>query len=201
MTSVLITAFEPYDRWQANASWQTVIELTRERPEVPRITTRLYPVDFTAARQKLSEDLQANYDYALHLGQAPGSAHVRLESVGLNIGGNSHQLPEDFQPLAADGPVAYQSSLPLGRWAGLMRRAGIPAHVSYHAGTYLCNATLYLSHYFIQQRGLKTQACFVHLPLTTSQAIEERGDVASLPVSMAAAAIRLILADLAAEET
>jgi pyroglutamyl-peptidase len=199
MASVLITAFEPYDRWQANASWLAVIELTKERPAEPKITTRLYPVDFRATKAKLREDLQANYDFAIHLGQAPGSACVRFEAIGLNIGGSSQQLPEDFQPLAVDGPAAYQSTLPLGRWAGLVRRAGIPAQVSYHAGTYLCNATLYLSHYFSQQLGLKTRSCFIHLPLSTSQAISERQDTASLPSAMAAHALRLVLNDLASE--
>ncbi len=200
MTSVLITAFEPYDRWQANASWLTVIELTKDIPELPKITTRLYPVDFRAAKIKLSEDLAANYDYVIHLGQAPGSAAIRLEAIGLNVGGSSQQLPEQFQPLAADGPVAYQSSLPLARWAAMIRRTGIPAQVSYHAGTYLCNATLYLSHYFAEHLSLRTRSCFVHLPLTTQQAISERQDIASMPTSLMASALKMILNDLESEE-
>ncbi|HTN74205.1 MAG TPA: pyroglutamyl-peptidase I [Pirellulaceae bacterium] len=197
MIRVLITAFEPYDRWQANSSWLTVIELTKELPTQPAIVTRRYPVDFRAAKTKLSEDLAGNYDYALHLGQAPGSSSIRLEALGLNIGGSSRQLPEEFHPLAADGPVAYQSSLPLAHWATLIRQAGIPAQVSYHAGTYLCNATLYLSHYFAEHMQLKTRSCFVHLPLSTAQAISERQDIAALPSNLAARAVRLILEDLA----
>lgn len=200
MVSVLITAFEPYDRWQANSSWQAVIEMTKDRPDEPKITTRLYPVDFRAAKAKLSEDLQANFDFALHLGQAPGSTGIRLESIGINIGGSSHQLPEEAQALAIDGPVAYQSSLPLGKWAGMLRRAGIPTQVSYHAGTYLCNAMLYLSHYYTEQRGLKTRTCFMHLPLSTTQAISERQDIPSLPTSLAALGLRMILNDLATSE-
>lgn len=200
MTSVLITAFEPYDRWQANSSWLTVIELTKEIPEEPKITTRLYPVDFRAAKTKLSEDLAANYDYAIHLGQSPGSGSIRLEAMGLNVGGSSRQLPEEFHPLATDGPVAYQSSLPLARWAAMIRRAGIPSQVSYHAGTYLCNATLYLSHYFAEHMSLRTRSCFVHLPLSTQQAISERQDIASMPASMMASAVRMILSDLVSDE-
>jgi pyroglutamyl-peptidase len=200
MTTVLMTAFEPYDRWQANASWLTVIELTSELPSEPKVTTRLYPVDFRAAKTKLQEDLAANYDFALHLGQAPGSSQIRLEAFGLNIGGSSRQAPDEFHPLVADGPPAYQSALPLARWATLIRRAGIPAQVSYHAGTFLCNATLYLSHYFAEQMALKTRSCFIHLPLSTNQAITERADTPSLPTSMAQSAVRLILNDLASGE-
>ena len=61
MLNVLITAFEPYDRWQQNASWLSVVELTRSLPEQPKIVTRLYPVDFEKARQRLAADLEANY--------------------------------------------------------------------------------------------------------------------------------------------
>ena len=128
--------------------------------------------------------------------KSPGLARVHLEAVGLNVGGTSQQLPEQFQPLVPDGPVAYQSDLPLADWAAKLRGAGIPAQVSYHAGTFLCNATLYLTHHFCQQRGWKTRATFLHLPLTTQQTVRERQDIACLPTSMTAEAIRLILEEL-----
>src|SRR5262249_51537572 len=121
MTSVLITAFEPYDRWDDNSSWLALVELTKDLPGEPRVTTRRYPVDFSAVRERLTEDLAADYDYALHLGQSPGLARVHLEAIGLNIGGTSQQLAEQFQPLVSDGPVAYRSDLPLADWAVKLR--------------------------------------------------------------------------------
>jgi pyroglutamyl-peptidase len=196
MPRVLITAFEPYDCWQENASWLTLVELTKDLPDSPHVTTRRYPVDFAAVRKMLQADLQADYDYALHLGQSPGSSRVRLEAIGVNVGGTRDQLPDQFQALVPDGPIAYRSSLPLANWAERLRAAGIPAQVSYHAGTYLCNATLYLTHHFAQQCGLKTRAAFLHLPLDTSQTISEKQDLAALSKTTSAAAIRLILAEL-----
>src|SRR3990172_537878 len=53
MSSLLITAFEPYDRWDQNSSWLTLMELVRELPASPVITTRRYPVDFSAVRSLL----------------------------------------------------------------------------------------------------------------------------------------------------
>jgi hypothetical protein len=41
MKSVLVTAFEPYGPWQANASWLCLLELTRELPSLTALTTRL----------------------------------------------------------------------------------------------------------------------------------------------------------------
>jgi pyroglutamyl-peptidase len=197
MSRVLLTAFKPYDRWPCNASWLALVELTKNLPAVPEITTRLYDVDFEHVRGRLAEDLAADYDYALHVGQAPGSTRVQLESIGINVGGHSRQLPDDFLPLDPAGPVAYRSRLPLSRYAHKLREANIPAQVSYHAGTYLCNATLYLTHHEIYHQGLKTQAAFIHLPLDTSQVMEEEDILPSLSASESARALALILEELA----
>lgn len=196
MTSVLITAFDPYERWKENSSWLCLLELTRERPAEPAITTRRYPVDFRAARERLAQDLKANYDYALHLGQSPRSATIRLEEIGLNLGDLGAAPAERLQPLVAGGPVAYRSELPLADWAAKLRTAGIPAQVSQHAGTYLCNAVLYWSHYYSQQFALRTRSAFLHLPLDISQTLAERDELPSLPVAISARAVRLILEEL-----
>lgn len=201
MPTVLLTAFEPYDRWRENSSWLTLIDLTRDLPAEPKLITRRYPVDFSKARQRLEADLAANYDFAIHLGQAPGSTRVRLEAIGLNVGGASDELPEGHQPLTEDGPVAYRSSLPLSDWAVRLRSLGIPAQVSYHAGTYLCNAVLYWSHYLAERRGLSTRSAFIHLPLAPEQVLAERSETPSLPISLSSAALRVILAQLTAGTT
>jgi pyroglutamyl-peptidase len=197
MTTVLITAFEPYDRWQQNSSWLALLELTRDLPEQPKVVTRRYPVDFQVARQRLEDDLQANYDFALHLGQAPGSGRIQLEAVGLNVGGNSSQSPDEFQLLDPAGPVAYRSDLPLPAWSARLREAGIPTVVSYHAGTYLCNALLYLSLHLAQTRNLKTRSTFIHLPLAPQQVLGDRSDLANMPPALTAQGVRLILESIA----
>ncbi|MCA9266987.1 MAG: hypothetical protein KDA41_00875, partial [Planctomycetales bacterium] len=185
-----------YDRWPTNASWLAMVEFTRQLPAAPEVITRLYDVDFQHVRQRLEEDLVEGLDFALHVGQAPGSTRIQLESIGINVGGHSRQLPDDFQPLAPEGPAAYQSGLPLARLAQVVRGAGIPAQVSYHAGTYLCNATLYLAHHIIAERKLSTKAAFVHLPLDISQVMEQEDMLPSLPAAQSAAALRLIVEHL-----
>ena len=197
MPRVLLTAFEPYDRWKANASWLALVQLTQNFPDQPQITTRLYPVDFSVMKERLASDLSGNFDYALHLGQAPGSSRIQLEAIGLNIGGSSSQSPDQYRPLIDEGPVAYRTNLPLADWAVKLRRAGVPAQVSFHAGTYLCNATLYWSHFLTQRMSLKTQSAFIHVPLDISQVVNEPHGTASLPSHISAQAIRLILDELA----
>jgi pyroglutamyl-peptidase len=197
MPRVLVTAFEPYDRWKANASWLALVNVTQNLPNQPEITTRLYPVDFSQMKERLAADLSTHFDYALHLGQAPGSSRIQLEAIGLNVGGSSSQSPDQYRALTEDGPVAYRSVLPLADWAVKLRRAGIPSQVSYHAGAYLCNATLYWSHYLVEQMSLSTQVAFVHVPLDISQVVNEPHGTAALPVTVSALAVRLILEELA----
>lgn len=196
MKSVLVTAFEPYDRWSTNASWDALVAFTRDLPTAPRVVTRRYPVDFEKTRAKLAEDLAADYDFALHLGQAPGSSRIHLESVAVNIAGETTQSPDDFQTLVPGGPAAYRTSLPLGNWAAKIRAAGIPVQVSYHAGTYLCNAIFYLAQHMAAEKKLKTQSAFIHLPLSPVQVLNERHDVPSLSTANCAEALQLILAEL-----
>ncbi|MCE9547062.1 MAG: pyroglutamyl-peptidase I [Planctomycetia bacterium] len=196
MTRVLLTAFEPYGLWPDNSSWLTLKELTQDLPVQPQITTRLYPVDFAKVRDRLTQDLARDYDFALHLGQAPGEAEIRLETVGLNVrdvppSNGTHQ--GTFGPVVDGGPLAYQSDWPAAALAQRLRAAGMPARVSHHAGTYVCNATLYLSHYLAERMALRTRVGFVHLPLETSQIIARGESKPSLPAAMMATAIRELL--------
>ena len=78
-----------------------------------------------------------------------------------------------------------------------LRGEGIPAQISYHAGTYLCNATLYFSCYLAERMGLKTRSAFVHLPLDVTQAAAQALDSAALPAEISARAVRIILMELA----
>ncbi len=188
---VLLTAFEPYANWQTNASWLALVELTKELPSEPEITTRLYPVDYDLLAEKLSEDLRGEFDFAVHLGQSPQSSALQLEAIAVNVAtdGNCRSWP-----LCTDGPVAYQSQLPLKACSAALNRAGIPAQVSFHAGTYLCNAALYLSHHFAARMKLPTLSTFVHVPLDTSQVVS--APLPFMPASMVARALRIVLENI-----
>jgi pyroglutamyl-peptidase len=183
----LITAFEPYDRWSDNSSWSALMDLTHWYAGAVEITTRRYPVNLAKVSDALRRDLQSNYDLAIHLGQSPGSPLIKLESVGLNV-------LSDGRPITADGPDAYRSRLPLEQVANGLNDRGIPCERSLHAGTYLCNATLYLSQHFSQSFAMQTQSVFIHIPLTPAQAakhISERLPSMSTPMASAAIAFAM----------
>jgi pyroglutamyl-peptidase len=197
--TVLLTTFEPYGPWPTNASRLALDELTRDTPAAPKFTARVLPVDFDRVKAQLAQELAANYDYVLHLGQAPGSAGVQLEAVGLNIACD-HDSAGD-RCLCDDGPLAYRSSLPLFDWAEQIRALNIPAEVSFHAGTFLCNAALYLTHYYIERMKLDTKAAFIHLPLDPSQSKDHTPSAPSLSAVLSGKAIRIVLESLELVDT
>ncbi|NNE00092.1 MAG: pyroglutamyl-peptidase I [Pirellulaceae bacterium] len=189
MARVLITAFEPYDRWKANSSWLALMDFTSWYDGVHDVKTRRYPVDLTRMSEKLRDDLRDDFDLALHLGQSPGSPLIKIESVGLNVRSNG-------TPLIKGAPAAYQSPLCLDEAARMLIAAGIPSELSHHAGTYLCNAALFLSQHYAQEMGMSTQSLFVHLPLSPAQAANDSGRLASMSTPMASAAIAMIMEKL-----
>jgi len=193
MSRVLMTAFEPYDRWRENSSWQALVELTGWYDGPAEITTRRYPVDLTRMSESLRKDLQEDYDLAIHLGQSPGSTLVKLEAVGLNV-------RTDGTPLIKDAPDAYRSPLPLAKCARSLIEAGIPSELSHHAGTYLCNAALFLSQHYAKSFGLKTKSMFVHVPLSPAQAAQDEMRMASMSVQMTSAAVALVLEQVRSTE-
>ncbi|MCA9140447.1 MAG: pyroglutamyl-peptidase I [Planctomycetales bacterium] len=193
MTRILITAFEPYDRWKENSSWLALIDLTSWYEGDLEIATRRYPVDLPKLKTQLEEDLARNFDFAIHLGQSPGATVIKLESVGLNMRTNG-------EPLLVDAPTAYRSPLDLEGCLERLTDAGIPAQISHHAGTYLCNAALFLSQHFSEMMGRRTQSVFIHLPLTPGQVAAEGSSMASMSTPMQSAAIALIADHLARQE-
>ncbi|GAA4452710.1 pyroglutamyl-peptidase I [Novipirellula rosea] len=192
MTRVLLTAFEPYDRWTENSSWLALIELTQWYDGQADLTTRRYPVDLTLMSVQLKKDLQDDYDFAIHLGQSPGATLIKLEAIGLNV-------RSDGTPLLKDAPAAYQSTLPLPRCRDALVEAGIPCEVSHHAGTYLCNAALYLSQYYSHSFAMKTQSVFVHLPLSPAQAARDADRLPSMSTPMVSAALAMIIENMSGQ--
>ncbi len=196
---VLVTAFGPFGGWETNSSWLCLQQLTRELPVDPEIVTRLYPVDYEEARLRLAEDLSTGHDVAIHLGQAEGTSHLQLETFAVNAASGYPNRSTDL--LDPAGPAAFRCSLPLQRWARLLSQQRVPTRVSYHAGTFLCNALFYWSQQITGELGLNTPSVFVHLPLDVSQVVDNPGRVDAktpwMSSETAARGIRMLLDDLA----
>jgi pyroglutamyl-peptidase len=190
---ILVTAFEPYDQWNTNSSWDALTELLSSRGVPPGVTTRRYPVDLDKLNERLEQDLERRFDAILHLGQAPGACAVHLETIAVNVAGVTYGSHSPFGPILSDAPVAYRTRSPIHRMCLDLREAGIPASISYHAGTYLCNAAMFLSHHWHAVRNLDCQIGFAHLPLTLEQSIASGRELPGLTVKDLARAIECML--------
>ncbi|MBE3575103.1 MAG: pyroglutamyl-peptidase I [Firmicutes bacterium] len=175
MKTIVFTGFEPFGGEATNPSWRAVEELMR-RPGPVRLIARQIPTVFGQAARAVEEvlgDIQP--DGLVCVGQAGGSTGLRVERVGVNLNDaripdNAGQQPVD-QPIVAGGPAAYWSTLPTRRLVEALGRAGIPAELSYSAGTFVCNHVLYSALHYAAAHGLKTRVGFIHVPYLPEQAV------------------------------
>lgn len=165
--TLLITGFEPFGAEDRNPSWEAVNALPMRIGDWT-LTKLLLPVEFGhAAELAMQAATGCHADAILCVGLAAGRAAVTPEVVGLNvrdasIPDNAGQQPAG-EPVQADGPAAIFSTLPVRSMTEAIRSAGIPAKLSYTAGTYVCNDLLYsLLHRF---SGTAVRIAFVHIPL------------------------------------
>ena len=171
MKKLLITGFEPFGGETINPSWEAVARLPEQIGEYT-LTKRLIPVVFGKAFETVMETASGLCpDVVLCIGQAGGRAAITPELVGINlrhasIPDNDGLQPKD-EPILQSGAKAHFSTLPVRKMAEAIAATGVPSHVSYSAGAYVCNDVLYtlLAHY----EGGETRVGFIHIPYSTEQ--------------------------------
>lgn len=174
MPRLLITGFDPFGGESINPAWEAVRRLPDEIG--PWNVTKLQiPTVFGKASETVlacAQTLQP--DVILCVGQAGGRKAVTPEMVAINlrhasIADNAGNQPQD-QPVVEGGPAAYFTTLPVREMVKKIQGAGIDASVSYSAGAFVCNDTLYaLLHHF---EGTAVRAGFIHVPFLPQQARE-----------------------------
>ena len=169
---LLITGFDPFGGETVNPSWEAV-RLLPEAVGAYRLTKLQIPTVFGQAAEKvLTAAKEQTPDMILCIGQAGGRSAVTPEVVAINlrearIPDNAGNQPVNV-PVVENAPAAYFSTVPVREMVKAMQNAGLPAALSYSAGTFVCNDVLYsLLHFF---DGTQTQVGFVHVPFLPEQA-------------------------------
>lgn len=173
MRTVLLTGFEPFDQDTLNPSWEAVrlLDETLINDDV-RIVARQLPCVFSQAPAHLHALIERFTPHmVLAVGLGPGRSDIALERVAINlidarIPDNQGEQPIDI-PVAAEGPTAYFSTLPIKAMVAALRAAGIPATVSHTAGTFVCNQVFYSLQHTLA--GSTVRSGFMHVPLLTEQ--------------------------------
>ena len=171
MKKLLITGFEPFGGETINPSWEAVARLPEQIGEYT-LTKRLIPVVFGKAFETVMETADGlRPDVVLCIGQAGGRSAITPELVGINlrhasIPDNDGLQPKD-EPILQSGAKAHFSTLPVRRMAEAIAATGVPSHVSYSAGAYVCNDVLYTL--LARYEGTETRVGFIHIPYSTEQ--------------------------------
>ena len=156
---VLVTGFDPFGGEKVNPAYEAVKLLpdTIAGAEIIKIEI---PTVFTRSAEVLEEAIQKyRPDVVLDVGQAGGRSCMTVEKVAINlkearIPDNDGEQPFD-EPIREDGETAYFSTLPVKAMVENMRAHGIPAHISYTAGTYVCNCIMYNALYLADRKSTR----------------------------------------------
>ena len=178
---LLISGFEPFGGERLNPSWEAVRQLPNRVGAWDLTQIQIPTVFGQGAARLLDAAAEVQPSAILCVGQAGGRGAVTPEVIGINlreasIADNAGQKPEN-EPVVPGGPAAYFATLPVRDMASAIRRIGLPATLSYSAGTFVCNDVLYtLLHYYHQT---ETRVGFIHVPFLPEQA---KGDQPSMPL-------------------
>ena len=116
--TVLLTGFEPFNGAAINPSWEAVRALDGWSGPGFAVAARQLPCVFGTALDVLRESIAGvKPDIVIAVGQAGGRSEISLERVAINVDDasirdNAGNQPVDM-PVAADGPAAYFTTLPV----------------------------------------------------------------------------------------
>ena len=147
MKTLLITGFEPFGGETINPAWEAVKALPEQIGGWQLRKLQIPTVFGLAAARTLACAAECRPDAVLCIGQAGTRSAVTPEYVGINlrharIADNLGNQPQD-EPVVPGGPTAYFATVPVRAMTAAIEAQGIPAAVSYTAGTYVCNDLLY----------------------------------------------------------
>lgn len=157
---VLIAGFEPFGGRARNRS----LEIVRRLEGSQGVDTAVLPVDFNTLEAALVQLAERRPDALLLLGESPRQG-IAIEQVALNVidtdrPDNAGHAPQ-ARAVDALGPLALQATWNAHAVVNQLKAAGIAAEASFHAGTYACNAALYLA---LRLFPPGTPIGFMHVP-------------------------------------
>ena len=193
MSKILVTGFDPFVGEPVNPAFEAV-KLLPEQVCGTEVVKLEIPTVFTRSAEVVEQAIERERpDYVLCVGQAGGRASVTVEKVAINLAearipDNDGEQPLD-EPLRADGETAYFATLPVKAMVAAIREAGIPANMSYTAGTYVCNSIMYNVLYLLNRKFPGVRGGFVHVPYACEQGVGKPADTPTMPLATMAKAL------------
>lgn len=163
---VLFAAFEPFDGRTENRSLEAVKLVAARR--LRGVEVRTLPVSFARLARLVPPLAEACEEALILVGESEAARVPTLERVALNlvdarIADNEGAQPRDAR-VVEGGPLAYEATWPARRLEATLRAAGLEVELSAHAGTYACNAALYLALHRAASLPRPPVIGFLHVP-------------------------------------
>ena len=113
MTKVLLTGFEPFGKATLNPSGEIVKQISGDN-----IVTAILPVAYAQSAEALLALIEHHKpDVVISLGQAEGRTQITPERIAINLDdarlADNEGVTRIDEPILVDGPVAYESTLPI----------------------------------------------------------------------------------------
>ena len=171
---ILVTGFDPFDKETINPAYEAVKLLPAEICGAEIVKLEIATVFAKGALQVEKAIEEHSPDVVICVGQAGGRSCISIEKVAINfaearIADNEGNQPLD-RAIVADGPAAYFATLPVKAMVENVRSHGIPANISYTAGTFVCNDVMYRLLHLTSTKYHHIIGGFIHVPYTLTQA-------------------------------
>ncbi|HVU13273.1 MAG TPA: hypothetical protein VHD90_18470 [Phototrophicaceae bacterium] len=189
----LITGFEPFGDLQVNPS-QLIVEHFQAQQRPDRVALVL-PTAYQAAGERIEAAIQRYQpDAILALGVAQSRKTISLERIAVNVDqaalADNAGVLASGELIAEDGPIAYWSTLPIQPMLAALQAKDIPASISNHAGTFVCNHTFYSARRAVERLNLAIPCGFIHVP----DLLKSEGEVTTgLPLEVMIEAVEICL--------
>lgn len=187
---ILLTGFDAFGGDVVNPSAALARSLEGEIVAGMRIVVEQLPCEFASSTRRLFDALDRwSPRLVLAIGQAGGRADLSFERVAINlidarIPDNAGAQPID-EAVVPGGPAACFTTLPIKRMVAAVRRIGVPASVSYSAGTFVCNQIFYALQHRLARYSAHIPGGFMHVPLLPEQAARRAATGQTIVASMA----------------
>lgn len=197
MKRLMLTGFEPFLHFPVNPTQQIVKLLDGQQLGPFQIMSVVLPVEFSRSAEVMLQKFQEwQPEVVVSLGLAAGRSKITPERIAINCcdgDPDNNGVRLEDEPIVADGPAAYFSTLPLREMVNVLKQHHIPAEISNTAGTYLCNLVMYRMLHFINQNQLSVLSGFIHLPATHELALMANQELPSWSLETLTEGVQLAL--------
>ena len=201
---ILITGFEPFGGESVNPAYEAVKLLPDMAGDIQIVKMEIPTVFGEAGKVVETGILQHQPDAVICVGQAGRRADIGVERVAINlveasIPDNAGNQPMDVK-VQEDGDTAYFATIPVKAMVKNIKDHGIPASISYTAGTYVCNSVMYDLLYLIDRKYPSIRGGFIHVPYATEQGVGKPVGTATMELSTISKALLSALEAVAGED-